>query len=174
MRNEDIIMRYCVQIRRPFCIQDIADNCDIDKSIVFSVIHRFSRDGMIERICDTARPKLYRWKVALPAKRRNQPSYETLRRVKPYIGRGKTHAEIAEELGISRSSVSMAMRALNATPEIDREKCSANLYLQRQKLRVLLKKHNIELDKAVRDMSLLEIKEAIERIKYELLDRSSV
>ena len=177
MKNEDIIKRYCVQIRRPFCIQDVADNTNIEKSVVFGVIHKFQDEGLIERICDTERPKLYRWKLAEPAKHQNKPSYETIERVRLYIESGKTHAEIGKELGISRSSVSMAMKALRPNEDIepiDKEKCEANLYLQRQKLRLLVKKHNINLCKEVKQMSLMEIKQEIERIKNELLTRSAV
>lgn len=179
MKNEEIIKRYCVQIRRPFCIQDVADNTNIEKSVVFGVIHKFQDEGLIERICDTERPKLYRWKLAEPAKIQNKPSCETIERVRLYIESGKTHAEIAKELGISRSSVSMVFKHFKDTGVIDVQPTSEEsiLICRKENLRRLVKQLKIDYNKDIKSMTLDEIKKETERVRREnreLLTRSAV
>lgn len=177
MKNEEIIKRYCIQIRRPFCIQDVADNTNIEKSIVFGVIHKFQDEGLIERICDTERPKLYRWKLAVPEKIKNKPSFETIERVRLYIESGKTHEEIAKELKISRSSVSMAMKELGISAIKPIEAYKDDYTFHKGVLSRLIKKHHIDYPNNINRMKLDDIKNEIERIRREnseLLTRSAV
>jgi len=78
--NEETIKRYCIQIRKPFSIAEVADNTNLSRPSVHWVFQKMLEDGEIERVCASNRPKLYRWIPLGKAPRPRTPDKKKERR----------------------------------------------------------------------------------------------
>lgn len=179
MKNEEIIKKYCIQIRRPFCLSEISENTGIDKSICHGFIQQFLQSGLIERVCGSERPKYYRW-IMQKSKPICRPSAEVLEKVSRYVGSEKSHNQISEELGLSRSSVSMAVKALKDTGNeilISPNRLKAQLNKKQKvllKQSLLLQAEEMGIRISLHNKTIAEIKMQIKWRECELLKRSNV
>lgn len=82
MNEEKVIMRYIFSKRSPFCLQEVTDNTNIDKTKCFHTLQKLLENEEIERVCEGSKPKLYRY---VGKKDKTQAEKELQERKKKYF-----------------------------------------------------------------------------------------
>lgn len=171
-----IVENYAFQIAKAFDIQAISQNTNLSPSTCRIILNKLKNEGKIETEKDRRRT-LYmyveaRIKRSVLSGKNCNPRQEVLDKVIELQNQDLTHEEMAKRLNVSRSLVSMSFLSLRnhgILPRVakDTNKLVSNVYLQRQKLRKLARKHNYELPHNYLIMSALELIKEIETLKSE-------
>lgn len=178
-----LVENFAFQIAKAFDIQTLSEHTGLSRTSCFVALKELEKEGKV-RVNTSERRHLYlyqerREKQVIKEKKSCSPSERVIEQVREYTESEKTHKEIAQELGISRSSVSMAVKSLKQMGIIENPPPTPeSIYAcRRETLRRLLKLSKIDYNRDIQKMTLDDINKEIKRIRgkrNELLRRSTI
>lgn len=172
-----LVENFAFQIAKAFDIQTLSEHTGLSRTSCFVALKELEKEGkVIVNANEKRHLYLYqerREKQVIKEKKSCSPSERVIEQVMGYTESNKTHQEIAQELGISRSSVSMAMKSIRQTMDNNKSLQNKEIYSYlKKKLSYLLRKKKLKIK--TKKMSIYQLSKEIERIQGELLRRSTI
>jgi Mn-dependent DtxR family transcriptional regulator len=154
---------------RNFSVETIAENLGFNPNSIRVYLNEMKSAGMIKEIDyrDKGKKMYVKVRHLVSNPRQDIPAEETLSKVLAYKDSKKTQREIAQELGISRSSVAMSFKELRRRGLIKIIPITTESLLacKREHIKRLIKKHNIQYNKDLYSMNISELQNEIVKIK---------